>query len=87
MEKNRFIPRSEYLTGPEILVNLDAPALITHLKGGDVQIEKAGIIGNGPTITHAVAMWGRKLSDMLATITVLEGSEPVKHLMRLPAFA
>jgi hypothetical protein len=78
------MPRPQYFTGPEILALLDAPAVLSHFAGGDVQIEKAGIIGTGPTITHAVAMWGRKFSDMLATIAVLKSHEPINQL---PAFA
>jgi hypothetical protein len=81
------MPMPQYFTGPEILVLLDAPALMTHLTGGGVQIEKAGIIGTGPTITQAVAMWGRKFSDMLATIVVLESHEAVKQPHRVYALA
>jgi hypothetical protein len=83
----KWIPTPHYFTDPEILVLLDAPAFLTHLPGGGVQIEKAGIIGTGPTVTHAVAMWGRKFSDMLATVAAIESCEPVKQPDRVPALA
>jgi hypothetical protein len=85
--KKPLMPRPQYFTGPEILVLLDSPAFLTNLADGGVQIEKAGIIGTGPTVTHAVAMWGRKFSDMLATIAVIEGCEPAERSRQIPAFA
>jgi hypothetical protein len=51
-----------HFTGPEVLALLDSPAILTYPAAGGMQIEKAGIIGFGPTIPEAAADWGRKFS-------------------------
>jgi hypothetical protein len=51
-----------HFTGPEVLALLDSPVTITYPIGGGVQIEKAGIIGIGPTASEAAADWGRKFA-------------------------
>jgi hypothetical protein len=51
-----------HFTDAEIIALLDSATILSHIVGGSVQIEKAGIIGTGSTISEAAADWGQKFA-------------------------
>jgi hypothetical protein len=57
---------AKHFTGPKVVSLLDAPAIISYLIGGSVQIEKAGVTAAGPTQKEAALEWVRKFSEIIA---------------------
>lgn len=49
----------------EILAMFDEPGIWTNTPSGDVQVEKAGGVGIGPTLATATSDWGRKFAEMI----------------------
>ena len=56
----------EYFRPQEIQAMFDLSALATTLPDGSVQLEKAGIVGVGPSTDAARLEWGRKFAEMIA---------------------
>jgi hypothetical protein len=55
-----------FFTTAEVVALIAAPAILTHLDSGGVQIDKAGIVGNGLTVKDAIDDWGRSFAWMIA---------------------
>jgi len=54
-----------YRTGAEVAALFNLPAILTDLPGGGFQVEKAGVVGTGPTPYAAIVDWGRKFAAMI----------------------
>jgi hypothetical protein len=56
----------EYFSPQEIQAICELSGLATTLPDGSVTLEKAGIIGAGPSTDVARLEWGRKFAEMIA---------------------
>lgn len=54
-----------YFTAQEVLAMLDGPGAWTRTPDGGVRVEKAGVVGFGPTLADATADWGSKFAKMI----------------------
>ena len=54
-----------YFTGDEVRAMLDGPGTWTDTPDGGVRVERAGVVGSGPTLAAATADWSRKFAQMI----------------------